>query len=207
MVHSCVAWDCKNRGTVQTRTRGITFHCFPKDVRVKKQWEVALRRKGFTASRSSRICSDHFRQEDFDRTGQTVRIRSGVIPSVFSFSAYLKKQTATRTTLTSKKAREHTSEHYSQPVKETKPVLVPNVDHSYALLASPIDLKARLDEALERVESLERERRNAKDRERRTKNIVRGLLEDLREQSLIIEELKSQLAAEKKKRTKSIKKS
>lgn len=78
-------------------------------------------------------------------------------------------------------------------------------DHSYALLASPIDLKARLSEALDRVESLEREKRNAKDRERRTKKVVRALLEDLRQKNLMNEELKSQLAA-KKKETKSIKK-
>ncbi|KAM3850671.1 uncharacterized protein ACN63O_019382 [Diretmus argenteus] len=84
---------------------------FPKDNELRKLWEVALRREGFTASQSSRLCSEHFTQADFDRTGQTVRIRAGAIPSIFSFPAHL----------------------------------------------------------LARVESLEREKRNAKDRERRAK--------------------------------------
>lgn len=60
---------------------------FPKDAWLRKQWEKSLRRRGFSATRSSRICSQHFRPEDLDRTGQTVRIREGVVPSVFSFSS------------------------------------------------------------------------------------------------------------------------
>ena len=50
---------------------------------MRRQWEVRLQREGFTASDHAKICSDHFREEDFDRTGQTVRIREGVIPSIF----------------------------------------------------------------------------------------------------------------------------
>ncbi|KAM3850430.1 THAP domain-containing protein 6-like [Diretmus argenteus] len=151
MPHSCAAWSCTHRCTIQTRSQGITFHSFPKDNELRKQWEVALRREGFTASQSSRLCSEHFTQADFDRTGQTVRIRAGAIPSIFSFPA------------------------------------------SYALPPSPGDLRARLSEALARVESLEREKRNAKDRERRAKYTVCGLLEDLRGKNLINEELKERL--------------
>ncbi|XP_034547133.1 THAP domain-containing protein 6 isoform X1 [Notolabrus celidotus] len=209
MVHSCAALNCKNRCSVQTRSRGVTFHCFPKDTKRKKQWESALKRKDFNASRSSMLCSEHFRWEDIDRTGQTVRIRDGAIPSVFNFPAHLQKPVATRTTLTSKKAQECPPVVCSQLVQETKPVIVPNVvsDHSYPLPASPEELRARLSEALARVRALEKEKRNAKDRERRTKKVVLGLLEDLREKNLIIEELKAQLSVKKKKSSKLIKKS
>lgn len=62
---------------------------FPKDGKVRQLWEAALRRKGFAASPSSRLCGDHFMQEDFDRTGQTVRLRAGAFPSVFSYPAHL----------------------------------------------------------------------------------------------------------------------
>ncbi|XP_037535154.1 THAP domain-containing protein 6 isoform X2 [Nematolebias whitei] len=239
MPHSCAAWNCTNRFTVQTRSNGITFHRFPKDKERRKQWETAVRRKGVSASPSSMLCSDHFRPENFDRTGQTVRLRAGVVPSVFSFPAHLHGPVATRTrrfqlskmaqeTQNSKKAREtlslrsrrsqtskaqetqtsnktqeetQTSKQVqktlsldcSQLVQEDEPLPVPNVDHSYALPSSDDDLRARLREALARVESLERERRNAKDRERRAKNAVSGLLEDLRVKKLINEELKEQL--------------
>ncbi len=57
-------------------------------------------------------------------------------------------------------------------------------DHSYALPNSPTRLKARLSEALARVESLEREKQNAKETER-AKKTVKSLLEDLKEKNLV----------------------
>ncbi|KAF3837843.1 hypothetical protein F7725_009611, partial [Dissostichus mawsoni] len=100
-----------------------------------------------------------------------------------------------RTTSTSRKAEEslsvapqddpEASTSHSQPQ--------PNDDHSYVLPASPTALKARLNEALARVESLERERKNAMAREKRAKTTVRSLLGDLREKNLINEELKERL--------------
>uniref|UniRef100_A0A8C1MW23 THAP-type domain-containing protein n=1 Tax=Cyprinus carpio TaxID=7962 RepID=A0A8C1MW23_CYPCA len=99
---------------------------------LQKKWEVALRREGFHASDTSVLCSHHFNQGDFDRTGQIVRLRDGVIPSVFSFPVHLQR------------------------------------DHGYALPASPTALKTRLNEALARVEHLEREKKNSKAREKRS---------------------------------------
>jgi len=61
------------------------------------------------------------------------------------------------------------------------------------LPASPTVLKARLSEALARVGSLEREKRNSMLREQRAKKNVHGLLEDLREKNLMNEELKDRL--------------
>ncbi|XP_014896156.1 THAP domain-containing protein 6-like isoform X1 [Poecilia latipinna] len=208
MPHSCSAWNCTNRFSSQTRSIGITFHRFPKDSHLRKRWETALRRKGFSASLSSMLCSEHFRPEDFDRTGQTVRIRTGAVPSVFRFPAHLHKHVFTRTSKTSKKAEETLSLDCSQLVQEAEPVSVATntrmhtasprhqqikQDHSYALPSSNDDLRARLREALARVESLERERRNAKDREKRAKKTVSGLLEDLRMKKLINEDLKEQI--------------
>nr|XP_033505933.1 THAP domain-containing protein 6-like [Epinephelus lanceolatus] len=196
MPHSCAAWKCTNRFTVQTKSQGITFHRFPKDTARRKQWEVALRREGFSASSSSMLCSEHFKPEDFDRTGQTVRIRDGAVPSVFSFSAHPQRPVATRTAEPSKKVlkEETLAVDCSQLVQDTdEPLPVPSVDHSYVLPSSPDDLRARLSDALARVESLEREKRNAKDRERRAKNTVCSLLENLRGKKHINQELKNKL--------------
>ena len=66
-------------------------------------------------------------------------------------------------------------------------------DHNYALPASPTVLKARLNDALAGVESLEREKRNSMLRERRAKKNVHALLEDLREKNLVNKELKDRL--------------
>ncbi|XP_029690930.1 THAP domain-containing protein 6-like [Takifugu rubripes] len=184
MPEHCAAYSCTNRRTTGSRARGITFHRFPKDKDKRKKWELALRREGFTATESSVICSQHFKQDDFDRTGQVVRLKDGVIPSLFSFLVHLQRPEKGRTTSTSRKAEgspsvatrgdPEASTSYSQPE--------PNDDHSYALPASPSALKARLNEALARVESLEREKKNARAREKRAKTTVKSLLGDLREE-------------------------
>uniref|UniRef100_A0A3B3RLA0 Si:ch73-130a3.4 n=1 Tax=Paramormyrops kingsleyae TaxID=1676925 RepID=A0A3B3RLA0_9TELE len=87
----CAAYGCCNRRCLETRTRGITFHLFPKSRERRRKWEVALRRDGFAATDRTLICSEHFKTEDFDRTGQTVRIKDGVVPSIFSFPAHLQR--------------------------------------------------------------------------------------------------------------------
>uniref|UniRef100_A0A673FP20 Si:ch73-130a3.4 n=1 Tax=Sinocyclocheilus rhinocerous TaxID=307959 RepID=A0A673FP20_9TELE len=168
MPDSCAAWGCKNRRTIQSRYRGITFHKFPREKALRRQWEIATRRKGFSASDCSVLCSDHFKPQDVDRTGQIVRIREGAKPSVFSFPAHLQR--------------------VGLPLYYTI-----GIDHSYALPADPTDLKARLGEALARVESLERDMRNVKKREQRAKNMVLALLEDLNGKNFINDELKHKL--------------
>lgn len=60
---------------------------FPSDPKRRKQWELACRRADLVVNNNSRICSCHFLEADFDRTGQTTRIREGVVPSVISDSS------------------------------------------------------------------------------------------------------------------------
>ncbi|XP_029920947.1 THAP domain-containing protein 6-like, partial [Myripristis murdjan] len=187
----CAACGCNNRRSIQTRSRGITFHKFPSDAGLRRQWEVALRREDFVATETSKLCSEHFKPEDLDRTGQIVRLRDGAIPSVFSFPSHLQRPVVTRTSVTPRKAEESLPVDLSQHFPETEPQ--PSDDHSYALLNSPTHLKARLNETLARVESLEREKKNAKARERRAKKNVKSLLEDLKKKNLINEELKERL--------------
>ncbi|CAL8259511.1 unnamed protein product [Arctogadus glacialis] len=55
------------------------------------KWEIALRRDGFAASDRTLLCSDHFRSEDFDRMEQTVRLKDGVVPTLFNFPAHLQR--------------------------------------------------------------------------------------------------------------------
>ncbi|XP_037604677.1 THAP domain-containing protein 6 isoform X2 [Sebastes umbrosus] len=197
MPDSCSAWGCKNRRTIQTKALGITFHKFPKAKELRLQWDTAVRREGFFTKKYAVVCSEHFRLEDFDSTGQTVRIRDGAVPIAVSFPTHLKRPMTTRTTQTSKRAAESLSvkteplpdvpvttrtTRVSRRAEESRSVTepLPDVDHTYALSASPEDLKVRLSEALARVESLERQVRNLKDRERRAKAALHGLLKHLR---------------------------
>ncbi|KAG9276001.1 THAP domain-containing protein 6-like [Astyanax mexicanus] len=187
----CVAFGCYNRRNTETRSRGITFHKFPSNIDLRRQWEFAIKRERFVASQSSKLCSEHFEPDDFDRTGQIVRLRDGAIPSVFNLSSHLQKPAAVRNAKNSKKAEESLPLDLFQNSPESEPQ--PSDDHSYALPDSPTHLKARLREALRKVESLEREKLNAEARERRAQKTIKILLEDLKKKNLINEELKEKL--------------
>ncbi|XP_077467937.1 THAP domain-containing protein 6-like isoform X2 [Stigmatopora argus] len=202
----CAASGCYNKRNVRTKSLQITFHGFPKERRIRRQWEAALRRKKFVASDHSVVCSAHFKPEDFDRTGQTVRLRIGATPSIFSIPTDL-------TTPESKRSKQ-----MQEPIDLSLPVPKLNThvasnenddprirnetnndyqyyhtsDHAYTL-PSAVILRKRLDEALDRIECLERESRKAKVRESMSNETVRCLIDELKEKKLINEELKDRL--------------
>nr|XP_049580819.1 THAP domain-containing protein 2 isoform X2 [Syngnathus scovelli] len=203
MPEYCVAHGCKNERNAQVKARKITFHRFPKEKRKRRQWEVALGRENFVASDHSVLCSAHFKPEDFDRTGQTVRLRTGAIPSVFSLPAHLQNSSKR-----AEECQEPEPMDLSPAVSELDPETkngecgindkIKNdsqyhtTDHSYALPSACL-LRKRLDEALARVESLERENRNAKIRESRAKERLHCLFDELKEKNLINIELQDKL--------------
>lgn len=51
----CSGLNCKNKGV----------HAYPKDRKRRRAWENALRIKNFKAKDTSRLCSMHFRSEDY----------------------------------------------------------------------------------------------------------------------------------------------
>ena len=64
---------------------------FPRGDTLLKKWLVNMRRDHWTPSKYSTICSDHFVEECFDRTGQTTRLHSDAVPTQFSFPQHLMK--------------------------------------------------------------------------------------------------------------------
>ncbi|KAM9332418.1 uncharacterized protein KZ484_017525 isoform 2-T2 [Pholidichthys leucotaenia] len=57
---------------------------FPKNEERRRHWAGLMQRpQGWAPKSYHVVCSAHFRDEDFDRTGQTVRLRDGVVPSIF----------------------------------------------------------------------------------------------------------------------------
>ena len=48
-----------------------------------KQWLTNIDRPGWKPSSNSRVCSDHFTTEMFDRTGQTIRLHDNAVPVIF----------------------------------------------------------------------------------------------------------------------------
>lgn len=67
---------------------------FPKDEEIRKKWEHAVRRKGWTSTSASSLCSIHFRAEDLDTTSPfRTYVKKGAVPSIFpSHPAYLQPE-------------------------------------------------------------------------------------------------------------------
>jgi len=63
-------------------------HCEPERLR---RWVVNMKRDKWTPTARSHLCSLHFEEQYFDRTGQKVRLRTGAEPTVFNFPKHLQK--------------------------------------------------------------------------------------------------------------------
>ncbi|XP_064482936.1 THAP domain-containing protein 1-like [Ornithodoros turicata] len=77
----CCYSGCANRSEFASKASGITYHHFPRDESLRLQWVNAIGRPDWVPTKYSRVCSKHFRNEDFDRTSLTrVRLREGSVP-------------------------------------------------------------------------------------------------------------------------------
>ncbi|XP_049514963.1 THAP domain-containing protein 1 isoform X2 [Dermacentor silvarum] len=79
----CEAWNCDNSGDFP----GTTFHKFPLDspmllkawvhnVNLPPPWEP---------TEDSLLCSDHFLERCFERSGSTARLRPDAVPTIFAY--------------------------------------------------------------------------------------------------------------------------
>uniref|UniRef100_A0A8C4N4D4 THAP-type domain-containing protein n=1 Tax=Eptatretus burgeri TaxID=7764 RepID=A0A8C4N4D4_EPTBU len=79
----------------------LKSHCFPFlhasrfphcDAERLRRWVINVKRDAWTPVARSRLCSEHFKAECFDRTGQTVRLKADAVPTIFTFPNHLKKK-------------------------------------------------------------------------------------------------------------------
>ncbi|KAM6956194.1 LOW QUALITY PROTEIN: uncharacterized protein FYW47_012130 [Aplochiton taeniatus] len=119
-----------------------------------KAWAVAVCWKDFEPTNVAVLCS-HFRATDFDRTGQ-------IGPNI------------ARSTRSSNQSGEASED----PVPVSKSPEPPSTsDHHYAL--NPDEVKSKIVLAQGKVEERQKQKRNARDRQRRQQRTVKSLLEDL----------------------------
>uniref|UniRef100_A0A672GA86 THAP-type domain-containing protein n=1 Tax=Salarias fasciatus TaxID=181472 RepID=A0A672GA86_SALFA len=178
----CVV-GCKMLSIIHISWYLVMFLRFPQNTEKRRQWEHALRRDGFIASKNSKLCSEHFTREDFDRTGQTVRLKAGVVPTVFKFPAHLQRVcTVTCSCHSYTFMNEHvqTTTRCREPLQSKLTFLSRHPKHNFAF-------------ALATVRKLQREKSNALARERRAKKNMHALLEELKDKNLINEELEDKL--------------
>ena len=65
MVH-CVAIDCNNKNEKKKNVKGLHFHAFPKDKKLRDTWIKLLKRKDYEWRSTHRICSEHFDKCHYD---------------------------------------------------------------------------------------------------------------------------------------------
>ncbi|MGH0177127.1 UNVERIFIED_CONTAM: hypothetical protein FKN15_074444 [Acipenser sinensis] len=56
---------------------------FPLNKERREKWIHCVRRVNFNPSLNTFLCSKHFEESCFDRTGQTVRLREDAVPTIF----------------------------------------------------------------------------------------------------------------------------
>ena len=74
MVNKCSAINCRSGCSGERKDPNVTFHSFPlSDKKLLKIWLKNIARKDFTPTKYSRLCSLHFKVEDFreDSSDQT----------------------------------------------------------------------------------------------------------------------------------------
>lgn len=63
------------------------------DEELRKKWVIAVKRKDWAPTKSSKLCSTHFREQDFDRSSLSyLRFREGTIPSIFPAISEVKER-------------------------------------------------------------------------------------------------------------------
>lgn len=83
----CAAFGCSNDSKTG---KEHTYHKFPSDKTLGNKWCSAMKRKGFVPTKHSRVCSAHFRPDNFetlDRGGKPLkvkRLKKDAVPSIFS---------------------------------------------------------------------------------------------------------------------------
>ncbi|XP_014667352.1 PREDICTED: THAP domain-containing protein 2-like isoform X1 [Priapulus caudatus] len=193
----CCAYNCRNCRSKATKAAKITFHKFPKDDQRRKEWTESLRRKDFQPSEASSLCSEHFTDDCFDRTGQTVRLRDTAIPSIYNFPGQFKVALCQKKKSISKKKCQ------SKTCGELVPIISPTIahpfslhflqEHAYALTTDLDALKVRIMAAEATRDYKDKSLRNSKAREARLQVMCSKLCHKLRAHNLLTGRVRQQL--------------
>ncbi|XP_069868902.1 THAP domain-containing protein 6 isoform X3 [Dipodomys merriami] len=98
MVKCCSAIGCASRCLPNSKLKGLTFHVFPTDENIKRKWVLAMKRLDVNAAgiwepkKGDVLCSRHFKKTDFDRSAPNIKLKPGVIPSIFDSPYHLQEK-------------------------------------------------------------------------------------------------------------------
>uniref|UniRef100_A0A3Q3X612 THAP-type domain-containing protein n=1 Tax=Mola mola TaxID=94237 RepID=A0A3Q3X612_MOLML len=79
----CSVSNCTNCCGPVERGLGLTFHKFPlHNEALLAQWMKAVGRSNWHPRLRSSVCSAHFTEECFDRSGEKVTLQPGAVPTL-----------------------------------------------------------------------------------------------------------------------------
>jgi hypothetical protein len=178
------------------------FFRFPhRRLAVLKQWINNVRREGFKPSKTAVLCSEHFTPDCFDRTGQTVRLRQDVVPTLFSLPLHLHKVVKTRKPPCPRTVNSLAVEMEiaMDTTEGTSATTSTPMDHQYCVLVeSPRKVKRKIDSIIVRANSISKKLRLSAQRTRRLRNKVdslKDIVAQLKEKNLISDNCEEVLSA------------
>ncbi|XP_039655590.1 uncharacterized protein LOC120558601 [Perca fluviatilis] len=128
---------------------GQTFHCFPKDPVLCREWIHKIRRdpgRHFKIHGDTKVCSDHFTEESFLKTLVGMRkLKKGAVPTLFAWTdstvrparrSIVRGTTSHATTAVVEEDVRQVDVNSNELSTETAP---PHPDHDYAELPPPLE--------------------------------------------------------------------
>ncbi|XP_063101289.1 THAP domain-containing protein 6 isoform X2 [Cavia porcellus] len=204
MVKCCSAIGCASRCLPNSKLRGLTFHAFPTDENIKRKWVLAMKRLDVNAAgiwepkKGDVLCSRHFKKTDFDRSAPNLKLKPGVIPSVFDSPYHLqekKEKLRCRKNFTLKALPGTNGDHQlvgaPSCVDEFQSQFI--FEHSYSVMDSPKKLKHKLDHVISQLEDTQESLRSVLDREKYFQKALRKTVRDLKDECLISQETAERL--------------
>lgn len=64
----------------------VSFHSFPVAEEIRKRWIINIRRIDFQITKHTKVCSVHFKPDDFVEGTTRRRLKKGAVPTIFDWN-------------------------------------------------------------------------------------------------------------------------
>ncbi|XP_045140019.1 THAP domain-containing protein 6 isoform X2 [Echinops telfairi] len=146
------------------------------------------------------LCSRHFKKTDFDRSTPNIKLKPGVIPSIFDSPSHFqgkREKLPCRKNFIIKTLPVTNHNHQlvgaSSCIEEFQSQFI--FEHSYSVMDSPRKLKHKLDHVISELEDAKESLQNVLDREKQFQRSLRKTVRDLQDECLISQETANRLDA------------
>uniref|UniRef100_A0A8C2DYJ4 THAP domain-containing protein 1 n=1 Tax=Cyprinus carpio TaxID=7962 RepID=A0A8C2DYJ4_CYPCA len=136
----------------------VSFHSFPVEEDLRKKWIIQIRRDDFQVNKNTKVCSVHFRPDDFMEGAHLKRLKKGVFPTLFEWNHY--QEQPPRLSVWERRERPLTPDPDSNIDQEDMDFDVERTGHDYCSVpeAAAVDMVLHENEELKReIEDLRKQ--------------------------------------------------